>query len=255
MKILLMADYPVGVELVEYLVKENETIVGFVKHPPELDKCSKKILELLSLPDNRIIDGRFAMSKQGIEKIKQLKPDVILCIFWGLILPPEILDIPAMGCINFHCSYLPFNRGKNPNVWPFIDGTPAGITIHYMDQGVDTGDIIAQRQIDIEPVDTAKTLYDKLTAGFLPLFKETWPQIKDGTAKRIAQDPSQSTFHYAKDFHQLDEIDLEKEGTGREFINLIRAKTFQTHPSITFKDESGKKVQVRIKLEYSQEDE
>ena len=59
-------------------------------------------------------------------------------------------------------SYLPFNRGKKPNVWPIIEGSPAGVSMHYIDSGIDSGKIISQSKIDVEIIDTAKTLYDKI---------------------------------------------------------------------------------------------
>lgn len=246
MKILLMADYPVGVEVCKYLKAHNENIVGIVTHPQKYQKNTKEILDILSLPEEAIIDGSELCDEATVSKIKACQPDIILCIFWALLLPEKIISIPPKGCINFHCSYLPYNKGKNPNVWPIIDQTPAGVTLHYIDTGIDSGDIITQQRVAVTSTDTAKTLYHKLERAFITLFTQTWPSIKDGTNLRLPQE-GEGTFHYAKDFRQLDQIELDKTYTGQELINILRARTFSPHPSAYFMD-GDKKVYVRIDL-------
>ena len=127
-----------------------------------------------------------------------MNPDIGLSIFWKYTLPQNIFKLFEKGCINFHCSYLPYNRGKNPNVWPIVENTPAGITLHYIDEGIDTGNIISQERINVEPIDTAKDLYEKLIYSFIFLFKKTWPNIKNDNVNPIKQNEANATFHLAK---------------------------------------------------------
>jgi methionyl-tRNA formyltransferase len=89
--------------------------------------------------------------------------------------------------INLHISYLPWNRGADPNFWSFINDTPKGITIHYVDKNYDTGDIIAQKEIGFNDNETLRTSYNKLQIEIQILFKENWDSIKNGTCKRIKQ--------------------------------------------------------------------
>lgn len=248
MKIFLMADYPSGVEVIKFLQEQGEEIVGAALHPQNIQKCNAEIVELLNLDDAKTIDGTDLHDPQNIDKIKAMQPDIIMCVFWGIILKEEIINIPSKGCINFHLSYLPFNKGKNPNVWPIIEGTPAGYTIHYIDAGVDTGDIIAQEQVEVEPIDTGKTVYAKLTNGIVNLFKKTWPDLKVGNIERIKQQ-GEGTFHLAKDFNSLSEIDLDKQYKARDLINLIRSRSFPPFPGCYYIEE-GKKVFIRTELEY-----
>ena len=215
---------------------------------------AKVIIDALRLPADRIFAAQTITQPENLSRIKALKPDVILTVFWGFLLKPELIAIPPKGCINFHCAYLPYNRGRNPNVWPIIDHTPAGVTLHYINPGVDSGDIIAQRQVTVEPVDTGATLYAKLVKAFMPLFKETWPQIKNDTAPRRKQDEAVATNHYGKDFADLNQIDLEKKYSARELLNQLRSRTFQPFPSAYFV-ENGKKVYVRVQLEYASDNE
>ncbi|MBO6784990.1 MAG: formyl transferase [Alphaproteobacteria bacterium] len=89
--------------------------------------------------------------------------------------------------INLHISLLPWNRGADPNFWAAVDGTPAGVSIHHIDAGVDTGDLIAQREVPFAPGDTLASSYTRLHAEILDLFAMVWPAIRNGTAPRIAQ--------------------------------------------------------------------
>jgi len=249
MKIFLFIDGWVGLKVASYLKKNNETIVGIVIHPNKVQHFTKEIIEVCELPPERVFKWG-TISEQNLKKeIINLNADIAFTIFWGYILKPCIYDLFKHGCINFHCSYLPFNRGKNPNVWPLIENTPAGITLHYIDEGIDTGPIIAQQIVKVEPIDTAKDLYEKLIQAFPSLFFKTWPLIKSGKSISINQDSKKSTFHLAKDFKNLDTLDLEKKYYPLDLINILRARTFNPHRQCYIYID-GRKVGIRIELEY-----
>lgn len=115
------------------------------------------------------------------------------------ILKRDVLDKFPDRAINLHISYLPWNRGADPNLWSFIEDTPKGVTIHYLDEGIDTGDIIAQKQVDFESAgETLATTYQKLHLEIQGLFKEYWSQIKMETCPRTKQ-LGHGTFHKVKD--------------------------------------------------------
>lgn len=115
------------------------------------------------------------------------------------ILRKDILDIFPARAINLHISYLPWNRGADPNFWSFIEDTPKGVTIHYLDEGVDTGDIIVQRKITFDSDrETLASSYAKLQAEIQELFKQNWGNIKSGNCQRQKQVGKGST-HKVKD--------------------------------------------------------
>jgi methionyl-tRNA formyltransferase len=116
---------------------------------------------------------------------------------YRLILRRDVLDrIPT---INLHIAYLPYNRGADPTLWSVLDDTPAGVTIHHMDEGVDTGDLIARRRVALDDAtDTLATAYAKLAEAMAELFREQWPAISAGTAAREPQ-PSGGTLHRVAD--------------------------------------------------------
>ncbi len=107
-------------------------------------------------------------------------------------------DILKQKIINLHTSYLPWNKGADPNFWSFFDATPKGVTIHWLDAGIDTGDIIAQRATPMADNETLASSYAKLQADMVLLFAEAWPSIRDGTAPRTPQ-MFAGSHHYVMD--------------------------------------------------------
>lgn len=122
------------------------------------------------------------------------------------ILHKGILDIFPSKAINLHISYLPWNRSADPNFWSFVEDTPKGVTIHYLDEGVDTGDIIVQKEIEFDSErETLATSYEKLQAAIQDLFKQNWPNIKSGKCQRQKQVGKGST-HKLKDKEGLSHL-------------------------------------------------
>ena len=119
--------------------------------------------------------------------------------------------------------------------------------MHYIDAGIDTGDIIAQREISIAATDTGETLYRKLEDASLMLFQETWPDVVSGTVARLRQ-PAEGTFHRTSDVQKIDHIELDREYSARYLIDVLRSRTFGTYKSAYFV-ENGRKVYVRVTLE------
>ncbi|GIK27090.1 MAG: formyl transferase [Anaerolineae bacterium] len=254
MKIVYLANGFLGYTILEWLKQQQDTsVVGLVVHPPERRRYGDEMIADANLPDYRVFDGSTINSDATISAIKELDADLGVSIMFGYILRPDILSVFRHGVINLHPSYLPYNRGAYPNVWSIIEETPAGVTLHYIDQSIDTGDIIAQTRVNIEPVDTGATLYSKLEKAAYELFTTQWPRIIAGTASRTIQ-PRGGTSHRVRDVETIDQIDLDRSYTGRELINLLRARTFPPYLGAYFIHE-GKKVYVSIELRYNDEDE
>ena len=123
-----------------------------------------------------------------LDKIKNLKPDVICVVAYGKILPKELLDIPRLGCINVHGSLLPQYRGAAPIQWAVLNGDKeTGITTMYMDVGMDTGDMVLKEKVEIGENETTGELWDRLSKIGANLLVKTLKQIEDGIAPREKQ--------------------------------------------------------------------
>jgi methionyl-tRNA formyltransferase len=189
--------------------------------------------------------------KSDLELLREREIDLVVSAGFRHIVPEEYLDIPPLGAVNIHKSYLPYNRGANHNVWSIIEDNPAGVSIHYMTAEVDGGPIIDRRKVPINPDDNARDLYERLEEAQIQQFKEIWPEIRDGTAETVEQDLEEGTYHQKSDFVSLWELDREEKVQIGDFIDRLRALTFPPYKNAYF-IEDGKKYYVEINI--SQED-
>lgn len=247
MRILFLGNNWVGWQVVQWLKEQGEDIVGLVLHPPEKAKYRQEIVETARLDPARVFDGARLREAETLAALEELRPEIAISGLFGYILRQEFLDIIPLGCINIHPALLPYNRGANPNIWCIVERTPAGATLHYVDAGVDTGDIICQSRIQVAATDTGETLYHKLNQACLDLFKENWALIRAGEARRTAQSPQEGTVHRVRDVEKIDELDLERTYTAREMIDVIRARTFPPYAGAYFRN-GGRKVYLRLQL-------
>ena len=181
-----------------------------------------------------------------IEALKAICYDIGILAWWPHIIKKDFIETAKIGFLNFHPSYLPYSRGKDPSFWTILDGKQAGVTIHWVDEWVDSGDIAFQKKIDVSWEDTAKTLYDKSIVGIIQLFIDNFDNIITGRIPRIKQDLD--VCHTRNDMLDTAKIDLNSQYQGRYLLNLLRAKTFSDeYNGVTFKD-SGKEYQAKISI-------
>ena len=194
MRILFMGTPDFAKESLESIYNAGHEIIGVVTNP---DKPKGRGMKMIASPVKE-----FAIEKnipiyqpakvrnniEFIEEIKTLNPEVICVVAYGKILPKEILDIPEKGCINVHGSLLPKYRGAAPIQWAVLNGDKTtGITTMYMDVGMDTGDMILKREVEIGEDETTGELWDRLSKIGGALLVETLKEIENGTAPRIKQ--------------------------------------------------------------------
>lgn len=221
-KILFMGTPEFSVPVLSALIK-NYNVRAIVTQP---DRRVGRDMKVVFSPikqvgiDNTILVLQPEKIRENVDMILELNPDLIITCAYGQILPKRILECPRLGCINVHASLLPKLRGGAPIHRAIINGfKKTGITIMYMDEKMDEGDIISQREVDILDTDTASSLHDKLSAMGASLLLDTLPSIIDGTNERIKQDNSQSSYGFVIKSED-EKLDFSK--TKREFYNQIR---------------------------------
>ena len=200
MKILFMGSPDFAIPALERLIDDGHEIVGVVSVPDKPKGRGKKLtpmplkakaIELgleVYTPDT-LRDGAFA------EVLDALKPEMIVVVAYGKILPKYVLDYPKYGCINIHGSLLPEYRGAAPMQRAIIDGKDkTGITTMYMDVGLDTGDMLIKKEYPISCEDDFETVHDALAALGADAISETVNKALDGTLVRKAQDESAATY-------------------------------------------------------------
>ena len=133
-------------------------------------------------------------NEEALSLIKTTAPDLIVVAAYGKILPETMLDLPKYGCINVHGSLLPKYRGAAPIQWAVINGDKVtGVTIQYLGVGIDTGDMIAKREMEIGENETSGELFDRMKTVGAELLIDTVTEIENGTAKREPQNESEAT--------------------------------------------------------------
>ena len=178
------------------------------------------------------------------EEILKYNPDIIITCAYGQIIPNILLDTPKYKAVNVHASLLPKLRGGSPLHKCIIDGySETGVTIMYMAPGMDDGDIITQKKINIEDSDNVGTIHDKLSVMGRDLLLLTLPSIFDGTCNRTKQNESEVTFAYNIK-REEEKLDFNK--TAREVFNQIRGMYPFPIAYTTLNDEIIKKCESKI---------
>lgn len=187
-------------------------------------------------------------TEEQLSVVEDVRPDYVVSCGYQHVVPEEILEVPSGGCLNLHPAYLPFNRGANPNVWSLVEGTPAGVTLHYMDADLDTGAIVSQREVDARFSDTGRDLHERLEDAQVELFERTWPKIEAGEASVSEQDGDAGTYHRTADFEALCELDPDAEVVVKDFLDRLRALTFPPYDN-AYLDLDGERYYVEVNIE------
>lgn len=195
MKILFIGSVKLSYHLLEKVADVGGNVIGVCSHKnPSLngDYC-----DLGSYAKKHGIACHYAEDINAPESIKwisELSPDIIFCFGWSRLLKKEALSIAPMGVVGFHPSALPRNRGKHPVIWALALGLDkTASTFFFLDEGVDSGDILSQVMIPIDGCDDAKTLHHKICLSALKQIGELVPMLSDGSYTREVQDHSNAS--------------------------------------------------------------
>ncbi len=247
MRTLLLANNRTGLDAVPMVRDAGLEIAGVVVHPPQRARFRDEIIDATALPEESVFAGDMLQDPQTLSRIAALECACALSINFGYILRHEFLQMFPRGVYNLHPSLLPHGRGACPNVWAIVDRHPAGVTLHAIDDGVDTGDIIAQQEVPVADWDTGCTLYEKLHIAALELLRIALPELKADRLIRQPQ-PAAATTYRVQDLQRIDEIDPDRTYTARELIDILRARTFPPYEGAYFRDAAGRKVHLRLEL-------
>lgn len=225
MKIVYMGTPDFAVNTLDAIVKAGHEVALVVTQP---DKAKGRSGKLVYTPVKEkaleynlpVAQPEKVREEEFMASLELLKPDVIVVVAFGQILPERILNIPQYGCINVHASLLPAYRGAAPIQWAVIDGLKeTGVTTMYMEKGLDTGDIICQSRLTLDKEETGGSLFERLADEGAKLLLTTLEKLENGTATRTKQDDSKSS--YAKMLtKEMGRLDFNKDAVSLE--RLIR---------------------------------
>lgn len=229
MRTVLLANNRLGVSVGRYLADRGE-LEAVVLHPEEKLSCGE---------DLRALGVPHATWPDGVEMVRSIHPECLLSVLFAYLVPPGWLELATWRALNLHPGLLPFNGGACPNVWPLVDGSPAGTTLHVMNAEVDAGPVVAQKEVGASPDDTALSLYRRLEAASFEMFCEVWPGIREIEPRPQAGGGS---------YHRFAELtSLDPTPTDIELIDRLRARTFPPYGAEYTVD--GRRFRIRVEIE------
>ncbi len=200
MKIIFMGTPEFAVPSLEMLINEGYEVIAVVTQP---DKPKGRGNKLAAPPVKEfalehgitVLQPAKIKTPEFVGQIRELGPDLLVTAAYGKIISKEMLDVPTLGCINVHGSLLPAYRGAAPIQWSIINGEKVtGITTMFTDVGLDTGDMLLKKEIEISSDMTAGELHDAMAVLGAQVLKETLSELKKGTLVRKPQDDSLSSY-------------------------------------------------------------
>ncbi len=200
MRVVFMGTPDFAVPCLEKLIEYGCDVVG-VFTQPDKPVGRKRIITPPAVKVSALKHGLDVYQPEkmrdgtALEIINSLKPDLIVVVAYGKILPKEILESAPLGCINIHGSLLPKLRGAAPIQWSVINGDEySGVTSMMMNEGLDTGDMLVERKVKIEFTETSGELYDRLSYVGADVLEETLKKLETGTLERVPQNDEESTY-------------------------------------------------------------
>ncbi len=200
MKVVFMGTPEIAAGVLKSLIASRHEVIGVVTQPDRPNARGneiifsdvKKVALEFSIP---VYQPERASNEDFVEVLKELNPDIIVVAAYGQILKENILNLPKYRCINVHASLLPKYRGASPIQWAVINGEKeSGITIMYMEKGLDTGDMILTRTLELAKDETAGSLHDRLAEIGGPTLLEAMDLIESGQAKPVPQNEAESSY-------------------------------------------------------------
>lgn len=226
MRIVFMGTPDFAEESLKAIYEANYEIIGVVTNPDRpkgrgMKMVASPVKEFATKQNLKIFQPqKVRNNEEFINEIKELNPDVICVVAYGKILPKEILEIPKLGCINVHASLLPKYRGAAPIQWAVLNGDKTtGITTMYMDEGMDTGDMILKEEVTIGEDETTGELWDRLSKLGGELLVQTLKNIENGTVTRTKQEEKFSMAPMLS--KEMAKINWEEQ-TAEQIKNLVR---------------------------------
>jgi len=236
----LFADQYVGLASVRYVLMYFREDVAYV-----VTTGDNEIAALCREHQCRVIYADEISSTAAVGLLGDV--DLLILAWWPRILPKYMIDIPRRGVVNFHPSWLPYNRGKHYNFWTIVEDSPFGVSLHLVNEEIDQGAILFQAPIEKTWEDNGGSLYEAAKHTMVALFEEHYEDLITGNYVPRRQDLDAGSFHLARELEPASEVFLDKSYQGRELLNLLRARTFAGKPSCYFHD-GGKKYEVRISI-------
>jgi len=238
-KLVLFANDKVGLDVSQFLIDSYPDDLALVVVLKENEIS-------LACKSARIPWVVYTNERELIQLLEPINFDFGLLAWWPHLISEKLLKKAPAGFINTHNSFLPINRGKHPYFWALVDQTKYGVSLHYVDNSIDGGDVLAQTEIEYSWEDNSDSLYSRSLEAMTDLVKETYPAIRLGLINGVPQE-SGGNIHYSAQLNVARQVELDQEYTGRQLLNLLRAGSSDSpeFPPCFFLD-NGQKYSIKV---------
>ncbi|MDJ0951453.1 MAG: methionyl-tRNA formyltransferase [Alphaproteobacteria bacterium] len=221
MRIVVNGQQAFGKAVLEALLERGEDVVAVYCAPDKEGRPVDPLKEAALQHDLPVFQPASFKDPAAVEEFRALKPDLGVMAYVILFVPEEFLNVPTHGTIQYHPSLLPKHRGPSSINWPIIQGsTKTGLTIFWPDNGLDTGPILLQKEVDIGPDDTLGSVYfDKLFPLGVEAMLESVDLVRDGKAPKVVQDEGQATY---ESWCKGEDVEIDWSRPAPEVYNMIR---------------------------------
>ncbi|WP_432712766.1 formyltransferase family protein [Pedobacter sp.] len=245
MRYAYAGDREISVHLLEFLMAQGCAPLALLVSEGKGASHAQELVEKSKLPKEVIFRGNEFKKKDAIARLKSLNLDYIIGIHFPYLVPKAVLDLPKVGVVNLHPAYLPYNKGWHTPSWAIVEGKPYGATLHFMEEALDQGDIIHQKQVTVHANDTANSLYQRALQLEEEVFKEAFAELRSLKPRRKPQ-AAAGTAHLKKDLEELRKIELEKTYTAVALLNKLRGLTTNDEKEAAYFEYQGKKIGVQV---------
>ena len=247
MNILFMGGHELGAKTLEHLINNNINVVGVVVSKNDND-WYRGVDEVAYKFNLNLYEEKNINDQNFLNKIKSLNLDLIVCVNFDQILKKDIINLPTIGCINTHASLLPKYRGRAPLNWAMINGEEySGVTVHFIDEGIDTGDIILQEKIKIDEDYYISDLLNKVKNIYPKIVLNAIRALESNNLNLIKPDLSKG-FYVNKRSKDDGKIDFSK--PSKDIMNFIKAIS-KPYPGAFLYHNNKKIVIWRARLDYN----
>ncbi|MBX2827790.1 MAG: hypothetical protein KTR22_06485 [Flavobacteriaceae bacterium] len=247
MRYVFAGDRELSVKILRFLKEQGMHPLALLVSEGSNASHAQELIEVSELPEERVFYGKSFTDEKAMAILSELDVDYIIGIHFPYIIPKRVLDIPNIGFLNLHPSYLPYNKGWHTPSWAILSGDPYGATLHFMSEGLDEGDIIHQKEINIQPNDTANSLYARVLDLEFDVFTEAFESLKTLQPNNMKQ-THMGTSYKKKDLFKIREIALEDATTWGNAIDTLRALTTNKIEEAVCFEKDGKKYAVQINI-------
>lgn len=252
MRYAFAGDRHISLVILKFLIEKGDKPLALLLSDISDETSKDEMIKISGLEEQFIFRGKEFRNNENIEVLTRLNLDYIIGIHFPFIIPSSVLKIPKIGFLNLHPAYLPYNKGWHTPSWAILENTPYGATLHFMTETLDEGDILHQKRIEVEPFDTAHSLYQKVLKLEEEVFFEAYEGILSLNPHSKKQQ-HQGTVHRRRDLKVLQEIKLNENLPVKDVVDKLRALTTNDIKEAAYFFKDGKKIAIQVNLKELEE--